>query len=73
MIKLSKHYPVGTNVTLIGKSINKEIAAEDVAKHMNTINYEVTCLINNRVPRIYKKDGKNKAISNYLVSNEFDN
>lgn len=72
MIKLSKHYPVGTKVTLIGKSKNKVVTAEDVAKHMNTINYEVTCLINNRVPRIYKKDGKNKSISNYLVSYEFD-
>lgn len=73
MIKLSKQYPVGTKVTLIGDSNDKIVSAEDVASHMNTINYEVTCLINNRVPRVYKKDGKIRSISNYLVSDEFDN
>lgn len=73
MIKLTKHYPVGTKVTLIGESKDKIVSAEDVASHMNTINYEVTCLINNRVPRVYKKDGKIRSISNYLVSDEFDN
>ena len=72
MIKLSKHYPVGTKVTLIGDSNGETVSAEDVAKHMNTINYEVACLINNRVPRVYKKDGNIKSISNYLVSDRFD-
>jgi alanine racemase len=69
MIKLSKHYPVGTKVTLIGESNGEIVSAEDVAMHMNTINYEVTCLINNRVPKVYKHNGNIKSISNYLVSN----
>lgn len=73
MIKLTKHYPVGTKVTLIGESNSAAVTAEDVAMHMNTINYEVTCLINNRVPRVYKKDGNIKSISNYLVSDSIDN
>lgn len=68
MIKLSKHYPVGTKVTLIGESKDGAVTAEEVATHMNTINYEVTCLINHRVPRVYKKNGNIKSVSNYLVS-----
>jgi len=73
MIKLSKHYPVGTKVTLIGENNGVYVSAEDVAMHMNTINYEVTCLINNRVPRMYKSNGKIKSISNYLVTDDFEN
>ena len=30
--------------------------AEEIAKKMNTISYEVTCLISKRVPRIYRMD-----------------
>jgi alanine racemase len=70
MIKLSKHYPVGTKVTLIGESKDGAVTAEEVATHMKTINYEVTCLINHRVPRVYKKNGNIKSISNYLVSDK---
>ncbi|MDY0410452.1 alanine racemase [Virgibacillus soli] len=53
MILLDKCYPVGTNVTLIGKQKGEEIALDDVAQYMDTINYEVACMINKRVPREY--------------------
>lgn len=41
---------VGDEVILFGSDL---ISGDDVANHLNTINYEVTCLISNRVPRIY--------------------
>jgi alanine racemase len=44
---------VGDEIVLIGSQGNEEISANDVAKTWNTINYEVTCGIGSRVPRIY--------------------
>lgn len=53
VIRLPKHYPVGTKVTIIGKSGDAVISATDVARYLDTINYEVTCLLSERIPRTY--------------------
>ena len=42
---------VGDEVTLIGRQGDSSITAEQVAGHLDTINYEVTCGISPRVPR----------------------
>ncbi|QSE77523.1 alanine racemase [Lactococcus taiwanensis] len=55
MIKLDQAYPLGTVVTLIGRDGVAEISATDVADWRGTINYEVLCLISDRVVRIYKQ------------------
>ena len=44
----------GDEAILIGKSVDKEILVEDIAGLMGTINYEVVCMISDRIPRIYK-------------------
>jgi len=44
----------GDEVVLIGRQGDEVISAEDVARIWGTINYEVTCAIGSRVPRIYK-------------------
>lgn len=44
---------VGDEVVLIGRQGGKEITVEEVAAHLDTINYEVVCQISARVPRIY--------------------
>ncbi|MFC3928239.1 alanine racemase [Streptococcus caprae] len=54
-IRLPEFYPLGTEVVLIGKSGQLEVTATDVAEYRGTINYEVLCLISDRVPRIYKQ------------------
>ncbi|MBQ7199400.1 MAG: alanine racemase [Selenomonadaceae bacterium] len=41
---------IGDEVILFGSDL---ITGDDAAKHLKTINYEVTCLISNHVPRIY--------------------
>ena len=41
-------------VILIGQQGDKAVTAEEVASLAGTINYEVTCGISKRVPRIYK-------------------
>lgn len=55
MIRLPRDYPAGTKVTLIGKSGEKVISMQDVADYLDTIHYEVACMISDRVPREYKK------------------
>lgn len=52
-IRLPKLYPLGTKVILIGSDGNREITATDVAVYRGTINYEVVCLLSDRVPREY--------------------
>ena len=52
-VRLPKLYPLGTKVTLIGSNGDKEITATDVAVYRGTINYEVVCLLSDRVPREY--------------------
>jgi alanine racemase len=42
---------IGDRVTVIGRSGNQAIAAEDLAGIADTISYEITCGISTRVPR----------------------
>ncbi|WP_100012759.1 alanine racemase [Lentibacillus sediminis] len=53
MIRLDQAYPIGTKVTLIGHQQGAFIDMDEVAAHLETINYEIPCMINERVPRIY--------------------
>ncbi len=43
-------------VVLIGKQGDQTISADEIASRLGTINYEVTCMISHRVPRIYMRD-----------------
>ncbi|EHJ57098.1 alanine racemase [Streptococcus urinalis FB127-CNA-2] len=52
-IKLPKKLPLGTKVVLIGRSNNEVITATDIANYCDTINYEVLCLLSDRIPRKY--------------------
>lgn len=58
MIQLDQSYSKEEKVTLIGKQAGDEISVDEVAQILNTINYEITCMIGYRVPRVYVKDGK---------------
>lgn len=48
----------GEPAVLIGRDGEQRITAEEVAKRLGTINYEVTCGLTPRVPRVYHRDGK---------------
>lgn len=52
-VLLPKLYPLGTPVTLIGQDGCENITADDWADKQKTINYEVVCLLSDRLPRIY--------------------
>lgn len=53
MVRLDQEYEIGTQVTLIGGQKGKYISMDDVADYLETINYEIPCLLNERIPRIY--------------------
>jgi alanine racemase len=48
---------VGDEVVLIGRRESERITAEEMARRIGTINYEVVCGISGRVPRVYHRDG----------------
>jgi alanine racemase len=50
--------PVGSTAILIGGEGTAAISAEEVARWSGTINYEVTCALSSRVPRLYHRDGR---------------
>jgi alanine racemase len=50
--------PVGADVTLIGRVGDERILAEDLAARLGTINYEISCAIGARVPRVHHRDGE---------------
>ncbi len=47
----------GECAVLIGSQANERITAEEVARRLDTINYEVSCALTPRVPRVYHRDG----------------
>ncbi|RAL22106.1 alanine racemase [Thermoflavimicrobium daqui] len=68
MLDVTKAMPVqiGDEVVLYGKQEDAEIHVDEVAKQLDTINYEVTSMLSRRIPRIYLQDGKPIAIINEL-------
>jgi len=44
---------MGDEAVLIGRQGDGEISADEVAKKLGTINYEVVCMVRYRVPRVY--------------------
>jgi alanine racemase len=57
---------VGDEVTLMGEQGDLKFTADAIAELIGTINYEVTCMISKRVPRVYMKAGKVVKIRNYV-------
>jgi len=58
---------VGDEVVLFGKQGNAFLDIDEIATLMNTINYEVTCLVGKRVPRAYIRNNQVVEIKNYLI------
>lgn len=54
----------GDEVIIFGR---EGITIDDLAKWLETINYEVACVIGKRIPRIYTKNGKAVKVLNYLL------
>jgi alanine racemase len=48
---------LGARAVLIGIQAGERITAEEIAGRLGTINYEITCSLTQRVPRVYHRDG----------------
>lgn len=48
----------GAAAVLVGRQGRQRITAEEVAERLDTINYEITCGLTPRVPRVYHRDGE---------------
>ncbi len=57
---------VGDEVILLGEEGNLKFNADDFAEIMGTINYEITCMLKQRIPRVYIKEGKIVNVRNYI-------
>ncbi|GEL78769.1 alanine racemase [Tenuibacillus multivorans] len=53
MIRLDHPYEIGTSVTLIGSDQTGVVSMDDVADYLETINYEIPCILGKRIPRYY--------------------
>jgi len=53
---------LGQEAVLFGRQDNNEIAVDEIAKTLGTINYEIVCKIGLRVPRIYYENNKFKNV-----------
>ena len=54
----------GDEVIIFGKT---GVTIDDLASWLETINYEVSCVIGKRIPRIYTRNGKAVKVLNYLM------
>ncbi len=61
---------LGDEVVLLGTQGQETIHTDDMAAALETINYEITCLVGKRVPRIYLQNGEITAITSLLGRQE---
>jgi len=59
---------IGDEVILFGQDDQMAITIDEIAGHLGTINYEVVCMINRRVPRVYTKSGEVVKTVDYIMS-----
>lgn len=70
MVRLDKPYLVGEEVTVIGGQNGGEVSMDEAAAYLETINYEIPCIITSRVPRVYKKGDRIVHIRNEIGREE---
>jgi len=63
---------VDDEVVLLGRQGDQELSCDHWATRLGTINYEVTCAVGKRVPRLYLRRGKPVAISDINTSLQED-
>ena len=48
----------GDEAVIFGRQGEGFVSADEVADRIGTINYEVTCMVSRRVPRVYIRGGR---------------
>lgn len=57
---------VGDEVIVMGENNSIRNNADDYAKAIGTINYEILCMVSRRVPRVYIENGKVIEVKDYV-------
>lgn len=55
MVRLDGEMPIGEKVVLLGRQGNESIHIDEWAEKLLTINYEIPCLLSERIPRVYNR------------------
>ncbi|ANU24307.1 alanine racemase [Planococcus donghaensis] len=63
MIRLAERLPIGEKVQLIGRQGDQQILIDEWAKKLDTIPYEIPCVLTKRVPRIYLRGAEFSDLS----------
>lgn len=68
---------LGDEVVLFGEqkhphdeSVGDAIRADELAAILGTINYEITCMVSHRVPRVFLRNGQTENVVNLLFHTE---
>ncbi|MDG2865962.1 alanine racemase C-terminal domain-containing protein, partial [Vibrio parahaemolyticus] len=69
MLDLTKiqNINIGDEVVLFGDSEYGYPSVDEIAKTIGTINYEIVCMMNRRLPRIYYENNKVVDVVEYLL------
>lgn len=57
---------VGDEVIILGEENGVTYNADNLAMELETINYEILCMIKQRIPRVYVKGGEVIKVRNYI-------
>ena len=57
---------IGDEVILLGEKNSLKYNADDMAEKLGTINYEVTCMLKSRLPRVYIKNKHIINVKNHI-------
>lgn len=60
---------VEDTVTLFSNGENNTLHIDEIADRLDTINYEIVCMMGKRVPRVFKKDNTIIKIKDYNLHN----
>ena len=55
----------GDSVVIIGEQGGNHVSVDELAELLGTINYEITCLLTKRIPRVYLQGGQEVAVECY--------
>ena len=58
---------MGDEVVLFGRQGDAVLPVEEIADLLGTINYEITCVVTKRVPRVYMQDGEIIGIVDHVL------
>lgn len=56
----------GMQITIVGEEGGNRISMEEVAAMTDTVHYEIMCVLGRRVPRVYRRNGKDIGVVDYV-------